>query len=987
MGKYIYGGIYFVRQSVLSTKDAQNNPLIDETNQLKSICQNPAFRQAILYASESLYYSMNNYMNGKIKDLKKKWQIELSLSQYWMRMSTRATPFGLFSHVSLGDLRQGCEAKKMLHALIDADCEWILSLSKSLENQNFEKLSFVSNGLISDEGTFYRLPYIPGSLSNVPIAVKKTEITSYLVNKCNYGEYSYCDLMREFQRDYPGIDTRELNNAIQELLLKEFLISELRPNLSSPHLLKALLKRLENKKISLNIVEQLRIIVRQMEYVADHIFEEESEEYLRNIVNEMRELNDTTHVIKMDLINKGSMNILTENDIKELEDFANFFVEAVARSQNKFTLYDEYKDYFQNTYGDYQLVQLSKMLNEQKGIGIPHDYKESRKKRKGIKTYPLGTTPELTQYALSKYREALQNNTSIDVEDLLLSLDTQKPTGLFPKAFELIFKVATDEEGKRVFICNKDYGCVGTGRAMGRFLVHWTEAKNAVRQLNELEYLPGEYLECDLMYLPQRVQLGNVATVPRFHDYCLAYYQYSQKQSIPISDIYVGIKDDRFFLYSKCLGKKLKINTHNLLYFYGDSPEIRFLKEIQLDGIIQWNVVFFKNLMNFDYLPEIRYKMVVIRPETWIINLTRRTQSFEEFDEYFLKKYIHLNDKNLALLFGDNELKINIRNKNSRYLIYRQYLRTGMVMLIRTYDCCLNSNAAEIVVPYFLKKMKEPCCSIRPKHSVNETYATCYHSHIILGDNWLSFELYGYYNFEEYISKELSALIDELCTMKIIESFYYLQYADPRYHIRLRLFKKEIIHNIEHIIEQLNKHVLSGYIESFKMCPYDREIERYGGKEGLIKAERLFCVDSRCAIFFIRNCSLPEREMYYVMSALEYMKIWNWELEQQLEWLEINTGKESYIENWRKIRSTYYSCFCEKMSYLPLELARKRADAIYKYHSMELSSLEMQNRILSALLHMSFNRVFGMNRVQEQKLLGYTRNILREIIYRKKKRK
>ena len=989
MEKYSFFNTYFVRQAVLPFSDVQKNPIINQNNKVDTICRNPMFRQAILCASESLYCSMNKYLEGKIKDLKRKRQIELSLSQYWIRMSSRATPFGLFSYVSIAKDSAPRRENTTLRAMIDADYEWIWLLSKRLEVIGYKELSFVSNGLISEQVDSFRLPYIPGESFKASIKIKKTAIVSFLIDKCASKNYTYHELAREVQGNLPGITSIEFDQTIQMLLEKDFLISELRPELSSPHLLSSLIDRIEQKESFELIIEQLKMISKQMELVSQNIFNVDIEDLLLELIHNMRELNDTAHVIKTDLINKSCLDILGNEDIKEITEFANFFIEAVAQSQNRFTLYDEYKDSFLNKYGEFQLVPLSRMLNKQKGIGVPHDFKESSKKRKGVKSYPVEVPERILKYMTAKYREALQNGTTIQIDDLAAVLGEQVTTSILPKSFELIFKVATDENGNRVFVCNKDYGCIGAGRTIGRFSNDWLEAMNVIRKLDENVQLDDEYIECDLMYLPQRVHLGNVATSPNINSYQLSYYQYSADTSlrIPLSDIYVGIKDDKFFLFSKQLKKKLRINASNLLYYYGDCPEIRFLKEVQLDDVVRFDTIAFEKLNHFDYMPEIKYKSVVVRPETWIISPPKHLLKFEEFDEWFYNKYNFLCGKNLAISFADNELKINIENKDSRYLIYKNCIQNSTTMLVNAYSSLSIPQTTEVVIPFILENPTNSHYDTYSQTAFDDEIECNHNAFMMLGDDdWLSIELYGCYNIDAYIAKELTELLGCLHNDGLITSFYYIQYADPIYHIRLRLFNSKILNSIGEIVSRLNEHVRAHHIESFKLCPYDRETERYGGLEGMLVAEKIFCADSNCSIFLLQQYTHEEQEMYYVIAALDYLQIWGWNLEQQLMWIENHTTcKGMYSRMWRQVHSSYYKHYSEKnKTYMPEELLTDRLENIKRYSSCEIP-LEMQSRILSALLHMSFNRIFGMDKEREKRLLSYVYNLLHEIVARDSK--
>lgn len=148
---------------------------------------------------------MNDYIAGKINSAKRRRQVETALCQYWMRMSTRATPFGLFSSVSLN----AAESENKINgffAVVDADCEWLFTLSKIVESEYLEHLSFITNDLVIDNGFYFKLPYVPGADDNSHVLVEKNFITTYIVDQCTNAQKSYQDLLEEIQRLYPEID-------------------------------------------------------------------------------------------------------------------------------------------------------------------------------------------------------------------------------------------------------------------------------------------------------------------------------------------------------------------------------------------------------------------------------------------------------------------------------------------------------------------------------------------------------------------------------------------------------------------------------------------------------------------------------------------------------------------------------------------------------------------------------------------------------------
>ena len=91
----------------------------------------------------------------------------------------------------------------------------------------------------------------------------------------------------------------------------------------------------------------------------------------------------------------------------------------------------------------------------------------------------------------------------------------------------------------------------------------------------------------------------------------------------------------------------------------------------------------------------------------------------------------------------------------------------------------------------------------------------------------------------------------------IAKSWFFIRYADPEPHIRLRLN----VSNVEFIgtvisclSGNLNYLVQQGVIHKIQMDTYVRELERYG-REHIINAERLFGIDSRCIVNILRGIS------------------------------------------------------------------------------------------------------------------------------------
>jgi|TARA_B110000908_G_scaffold158728_1_gene200167 lantibiotic biosynthesis protein len=95
---------YFLRTPILSISRYRafiNGNFIPVKN-IEDLFNDTLFKEAIYLASPELYSESTKLINGELTNPKKIKNIHLSLLKYATRMSTRCTPFGLFSGCSKG---------------------------------------------------------------------------------------------------------------------------------------------------------------------------------------------------------------------------------------------------------------------------------------------------------------------------------------------------------------------------------------------------------------------------------------------------------------------------------------------------------------------------------------------------------------------------------------------------------------------------------------------------------------------------------------------------------------------------------------------------------------------------------------------------------------------------------------------------------------------------------------------------------------------
>ncbi|WP_295939081.1 thiopeptide-type bacteriocin biosynthesis protein [uncultured Alistipes sp.] len=128
----------------------------------------------------------------------------------------------------------------------------------------------------------------------------------------------------------------------------------------------------------------------------------------------------------------------------------------------------------------------------------------------------------------------------------------------------------------------------------------------------------------------------------------------------------------------------------------------------------------------------------------------------------------------------------------------------------------------------------------------------------IPGSEWLYFKIYsGAKTADEILVRTVYPYIEELRAEKSADSFFFIRYADPDFHIRLRLHivsPTEYAVVFEKFIRYFQPEVDNGAITKIMCDTYTREIERYGAAS-IGAVEELFRADSAAIIEFLRRLS------------------------------------------------------------------------------------------------------------------------------------
>jgi thiopeptide-type bacteriocin biosynthesis protein len=124
------------------------------------------------------------------------------------------------------------------------------------------------------------------------------------------------------------------------------------------------------------------------------------------------------------------------------------------------------------------------------------------------------------------------------------------------------------------------------------------------------------------------------------------------------------------------------------------------------------------------------------------------------------------------------------------------------------------------------------------------------------GGEWLYAKLYCGAASADFVARTIIApLVDRATEERWIDKWFFLRYADPRFHIRIRFHGESgaMLRTLQLLGQACARSIASGRLSRLVLDTYRPEVERYGGPAGLDAAESIFHADSHTALGFIHG--------------------------------------------------------------------------------------------------------------------------------------
>lgn len=1012
---------------------------------LKSFFNRANFMEAMYMASPEFTAEIPLFMEGKITEAKRLSRFRSTALKYIGRMASRPTPFGLFSGCGVGyfeddnNLRptEGATLSPRIRldmGLLTSYSEYILS-RKELR----KALKFYSNNTIYRFGSKFRyveFVFKDGEkLYNLASFEASEYIDKLLAVAKNGALFSdFYDLLVD-----EDVTEDDVDDFVFDLIDSKILLSELEPLMTGIEYDEQIFR------------QTIEILERKLEPTARSFFEKSFKvfsetrdmfaaiaadgigigpERYEAIIQVLKQLDlnfPVKHYLQLDsFVTQADRPTLDRAILKDIMDGVSVVTKFCSHSSNGSLA--EFKKKFRERF-EGQKVKLVEVIDPEAGIGYGNVNNEMLDITPFVDEMPIGTNPpsdrksfswhtELHGLLLRKSLEAKQQGvqrvqlTKKDLEPL------KSKISLLPPTFNAFVSVSFDENGQHQIYFHQ-VGATSASCLLGRFGFLNNEMHDLIADIHQEEsnYFPGKIV-AEINHLSES-RVGNVMLRPKTRSHEICYVTKSnivEEGKIELDDLYIHLDNGKIILSSGKLNKEIVPRLSNAHNYYKDTlPVYKFLSDLQeedTDGYLGLVTDIGQVPDLVDFVPRLEHKNIVIWPAHWYINTDEIRKYFELPDESFhqsLKQY--LQTKGLPTWFyltnREFDLFVDMENIHSLKIFVEEIKNMPKFTLKESLSQKGTQNLITNATGNFLHELIVPLAKDAPK--TNETSksaetptpalapepASLVKRKFYPGEEWVYFKVYaGIKVSEQIVSESLAPLIDFLKENGMIDSWFFLRFTDPSFHLRIRLHLTDAKH-FGPVVENFNiyfrDYLAAGTIKTILLDTYERELERYAFNL-IEQAERIFSLDSELSVQLLEEVSSRKIGSHKWLLALgvidTYLEVFQLSDEERLRFTKGIRDVFAIEFNANKMQRRYFSAkYRNSQSLIDQFIAEKiwegqdldwyhriinnfkfQIQPIYDQYYKQLDTYTREQQ-LNSFIHMSVDRFFSSkNRLHEYAL-------------------
>jgi thiopeptide-type bacteriocin biosynthesis protein len=852
---------------------------------LGGLLQRPEVREALFVASPVLFESLEVWVREPGSERGEK--VERSVVRYLARMAGRPTPFGLFAGYSVGELgeqtrlRLGPRASYRRHTRLDMDyaCQLAEALARAPElrphipHRPTTSLYRASGRLRYAEGRM-----VEKARSYHLVAVEPTEHLEATLTRARAGARPEA-LARALSEMDPEISAAEAMEFVEELIQSQLLVPELSPPVTGQEALPELLSQLQELPAAAPFLEALAPVQAALEGLDRDGLGAPGEHYhgVARMLSALPAPVELPRLFQVDLVKPAPEAVLGREVIRELERGVRLLhrISPVALQESL----ERFREAFVQRYEERE-VPLLEALDEEAGIGFLQSSAPSAETVPLLAGMVLGGAPGgglsfggREAFLLRKLEECLCTGSQILVlKDKDLERLEHKERKPLPDSFAVLATVVAESEEAvpRGRFQLKLHGVSPSGaNLLGRFchgdpVLH----RKVEHLLRAEEALQQGAVFAEIVHLPQG-RVGNILARPVLREYEITYLGRSgapPERQIEASDLRVSVRGSRIVLRSTRLGKEIIPRLTNAHNFQSQSLGLyRFLCTLQYQqqcGGLMWS---WGPLAYASFLPRVTYGRLVLSPAAWSLHHDTleglgNAGGAQRFAAVQALRAERRMPRFVALEDGDNLLPIDLDNVLSVETLVQMIKDRSQATLVEMFPgpdglCAQGPEGRfvhELVVPFIRSQPAESARSVvGPAHPVGAPRQSRPARSFLPGAEWLYVKLYtGAATADRLLLGTVAPLVKSALGAGVADGWFFIRYGDPDWHLRLRLHGapnrlRELAGELPSILAPLHREQLLWKVQ---VDTYEREIERYGGAEGILLAERLFQVDSEAVL-------------------------------------------------------------------------------------------------------------------------------------------
>lgn len=821
----------------------------DLLSAVRNTCaQYPIVQQALAISSPSLADALDDWLAGRaLRNAK----TPLRVVAYILRMSTRSTPFGLcagIGEVAFGEsttLQYFDEADER-RTWTRPDMQLMFTISDAIEKSELRRsVRFATNACVVERGGrlfVTNVALVNHGYSNGmsiaqqrPIALKNTEAVVFVREKCRDG-LAFEDIVDSLKMRFSA----EEHNAVrlvEQLITAGVLISEFRISpIGDP--VSALCERFD--ALGAPVCEALRAAIADADTLDRMPLQERTRQSYASVRDRFAALSpgESPYSIQIDL-RMPLTGELNDRVLADVERFADFCV----RSAPVTTLQKMHQSFVERYEGTERLVPLLELIDENTGIGVP-DSVSSKERDTSVRDALL------LQWSCEAMRagteEVLLDERTFDMLAPQLTDDDR----IFP-SIEIGFAIAARSreaiDAGEYLIVPGAYSQSDTSvKSFGR-LAHMLppELIERTRELIARE-VPPQNINAEFVFSPREHRSYNVAIRPSLCENEIHVgIGSSASNTLPLDDLWVGIDDNRFYLWSASRSCRVSVRETHAFATAMQAPDLcRFLSLLRYDGNRVLSEFDWGSVAKSVYLPRVRIGRLVLSPRRWRFPV-------ESFDlprarsEWNIPRFVQL-------VQDDRRLLLDLDSPIAGDLLADQM--QGKEPYMDLYEALPNPNETWLAGDGGIRLCEfiaEGISTRLSQEHEDETLAPMIvrdRKAFGPGSSWIYVKVYlGKIIANTVLLDAFAPFIAELKATGAIDRWFFVRYADPAFHLRLRFHavNDQAADHVRAEIATLTNALLDrGIVDRITFDTYLPEYERYGGIQELAAMEALFTIDS-----------------------------------------------------------------------------------------------------------------------------------------------